>query len=53
MVVAEAEEEIGGVEVEMIAEMEVVGMIEEVVEEEIEQGPEVEIGKEEVPVIEA
>jgi len=53
MVGAEVEEEIEGVEVEMIDEMEEVGMTEEVVEEERGQGQEVEIGKEEVPVIEA
>jgi len=50
---AEVEEEIGGVEGEMIAEMEEVVMIEEVAEEEIEQGQGVEIGKEGVLAIEA
>lgn len=52
---AEVVGEIEGVEVEveMIDVMEEAVMIEEVVEEEREQGPEVEIGEEEAQVIEA
>ena len=50
---AEVVGEIEGVEVEMIDGMEEAVMIEEVVEEEREQGPEVEIGEEEAQVIEA